>query len=114
MSLTDRAAALVTLCTLIGLWLGWLKVLRPRARRLWRRLDGALDTLGGRPPIVDNASGREIAPALPPLGERLATIEDALVHLMTTNTRMDKLTIRVDDHARRLTALESDRLDHLS
>lgn len=121
MSLTDRAAALVTLCTLVGLWLGWLKVLRPRARRLWRRVDGALDTLGGRPPIVDNESGRELAPALPPLGERLATMEDALVRLATTSERMDEESRRLDtvteqvgDLTRRVTVLETSSVERIA
>lgn len=107
MTMQDRFALVLSACTLVALWLGWLKILRPRIRKLWQRVDGALDTLGGRPPIVDNESGRELAPALPPLGERLATMEDALVRLADDRVRLDALEHRV-------TALETAAVERIA
>lgn len=124
---------IVGACTLIGIWVGWARYLGPRVRKKLRRLGGMIDSLAGRDPIVDPVSHRQIAPPLPPLGERLAGFEDeqrsqsrALEKLSTTQANqsaaLDKLATtvqslvdahkRLDDHDRRLES-HGHRLDKL-
>jgi hypothetical protein len=73
-SLSQTATSLgivLTLATLVGLWLTHYKVVRPWWRRIKRDVVGGRDVLVGRPAIVDPVSKKEIAPPLASLGERL-------------------------------------------
>jgi hypothetical protein len=71
-TLVGIASALVVV---LGAVIGWLRWVRPRARRAASRVGAALDTIAGREAIVDNITGRELAPALPSIGERMDTME---------------------------------------
>ncbi|MBO9523416.1 MAG: hypothetical protein J7518_17950 [Nocardioidaceae bacterium] len=92
----DRLAAIYTLCGLIAIWVGWVKLARPRVRKLFKGWRAAQDALLGREPIIDPASGRELAPALPGIGQRMATVEDAVKMLAENVAALDAVNRRVD------------------
>lgn len=97
MNLADISATTglaLSLCALLAVLGGWLRWARPRWRKIKNDALGARDALVGRDAIVDRASGREVAPAIPGIGQRMATVEQALVTLV--------------DNEHRLTALEHD------
>lgn len=102
----DRLAAIYTLCGLLALWVGWLKVARPKWRRFRDRVSGTLDSIAGREPIVDKSSGRELAPRMPPIGEHLANINDRLNQLSDVRGTLD-------NHEGRLQALEDSRVEKI-
>lgn len=85
---------------------GWAKWFLPRWRKVWRRANSALDTIGGSDAIVDPSSGRELRPAQPPLGTRLASLEDAVVQIVGVVTEMSELRNTVSQHEERLGSLE--------
>jgi len=92
----DRLAAIYTACGLLALWVGWIKLARPKLRRARNRVSGAIDALMGREAISDPVSGKELAPALPGIGQRMATVEDTLAKLTEVVSEQAKLNGRVD------------------
>lgn len=88
---------------------GWVKTVMP----MWRRLTGTLDALGGRPPLVDKASGKEVAPALPPLGVRLSNIDDNLARLADTIDSLNDAHRRIDAVEQRVSVLEDSRVERV-
>jgi hypothetical protein len=95
---SDRLVAVYTLCGLLVLWVGWIKAVRPKIRRFRTRWNQAGDALLGRDPIVDTITGREVSPALPGIGQRMATVEDAVKTLTDTVARLDAINERLDRH----------------
>jgi len=83
---------------------GWLKWIRPKIRATRREFRAARDSLLGREAITDSMTGSEIAPAVPGIGQRMATIEAALGELVNLHRRLD-------GHERRLDDLESKDLE---
>lgn len=75
----------------------------PQVRAFCRRVDGTLDAIVGREAYVDTASGRRV-PALPPLTNRVANVEEAIIRL----TRFEE---RVGSLEHRVTALEDGRVE---
>lgn len=70
---------------------GLTRWLRPIWRR-WR-LDrrAERDALIGRPPVVDSITGKELVPALPGIGQRMANVEQVLVGIAESRQRLDDL-----------------------
>lgn len=66
----------------------------------------ARDTLVGRDAVVDTITGKEIAPALPALGQRMDTVERA-VAVLADQHRM------LGDHEDRIKALEDARVERV-
>lgn len=97
------ALGIVGLITAVG---GWLKVIRPRWRRARAQFIAAKDSIIGRPAELDSITGREIAPALPGVGMRLASIEDHNGRLTEAVASLAKSHERLDDHETRISALE--------
>lgn len=102
------------LVVVLGALLAWLRWIRPKVRRAVGRTGAALDTIAGRPPIVDNITGRELAPALPSIGERMASVEqrvDRLVEVIEGQHRQD---VRLDDHEHRIEQLENAAIERIA
>lgn len=95
----------ITICTLLGLIFAWLRWLRPRYRNARNKAVAISDALIGREAITDTITGRELAPALPGIGQRMETVERAVAHIA------DLLTTQ-HDQDQRLAALET-RVDTL-
>lgn len=98
----DGLQVALTTCTLLALWVGWVKAVRPKVRQFVRRWTSAGDALVGRPSIYDPASGRELAPELPGIGQRMATVEDAVKTLTETVAALDSINHRLDRHERQI------------
>lgn len=99
---SNRLVAVYTLCGLLVLWVGWIKAVRPKIRRFWARWTGVGDALLGREPIFDPASGRELSPALPGIGQRMATVEEAVTTLTQTVAELDAINKRLDRHEQQI------------
>jgi hypothetical protein len=100
MNLADLSATTglaLSVCALLAILGGWLKWVRPRWHKVKNDALGARDALVGREAIIDRASGLEVSPAIPGIGTRMATVEQALITLV--------------DNEQRLTALEGDVAD---
>lgn len=89
---TELALALGGLLVMVG---GWLRWVRPKWRHFKNDALGARDVLVGRDAIIDRASGREVAPAIPGIGHRMATVEQALTTLVNNEHRLSALEIDV-------------------
>lgn len=100
------------LATVLGLFLtvvAVVKVVLPAAKlfsRGWRKFTGSLDAIVGRDAITDPADGRVLAPALPGIGQRMSTVEDAVKTLTQVVADQRELRDRVDAHETRLNVLE--------
>lgn len=88
------------------------KVLVPAwrwARRVATRFGAALDTLGGRPPIIDRVTGQELSPEVPPLGIVLADMSQRLDKVANVNDRLDRIEGRVDTVESAVSGLLADK-----
>lgn len=88
-----------------AIWVGWVKYLGPKVKGGWDKIVGFFQAIAGRDAIIDKASGIEKAPAVPPLGHRLASIDDTLSKLLTViestqdaHHRIDSVEKRVNGH----------------
>ncbi|WP_232676662.1 hypothetical protein [Nocardioides sp. R-C-SC26] len=91
---------MIGVLAILGVIVTWYRWVKPRWRRLVSRTTVALDSIVGRDPIVDEITGHELAPALPGIGQRMATVEEAVKTLADQHGR-------IDDIDRRVRALES-------
>lgn len=104
---TDALVGLViSVCVLGGILVGWAKWLRPRYRRNRDRFVSAMDSLVGRDAVYDSITGKEIAPALPGMGVRMAQQEQQMQVLTDAVAKIAESHERLDDHERRLHKLE--------
>lgn len=106
----ERLNVLYVLCGLLVLWGGWVKAVRPRLRRLLRSWQAASDALLGRDAIYDSITGEERVPALPGIGQRMSTVEDAMKTLVDAVADQRRLQQHVMDHEARISSLERDEL----
>jgi hypothetical protein len=97
------AGAVVALITGLA---GWWRWVRPRIERV--KKDGAAmrDAVLGREVVVDSITGRELAPALPGIGVRMAHQEDqmrlltdAVSKIADSHRRLEHVEQRVDEIA---------------
>lgn len=64
------------------------------------------DSILGRDAVVDSITGKELAPALPGIGQRMDTVERALVALADQHAA-------IEDHETRIKALEEARVERV-
>lgn len=100
----DLLQTIVVLGGALAVLGGWLKWIRPRVRNTRREFRAARDSLLGREAITDSMTGAEISPAVPGIGQRMATIETALGELVNLHKRLD-------GHESRLVDLEKKDLE---
>lgn len=100
------AAAIGTLVVLwkylVKAWKGW--------RALRAKSVAITDSILGREAVVDSITGKEIAPALPGMGVRMARWEQQLEALTSVVTQLAKQNEMFVEHDHRITAAER-RLD---
>lgn len=86
---------LIGVGALLGLFVGFWRWVRPRTKRVAADANAVRDVLLGRDAIFDSITGRELAPALPGIGQRTATLEHAVTQLADQQVRLDDLDRRV-------------------
>lgn len=85
---------------------GWWKRVRPWWKGLKRDLIGGRDALLGREAVTDSITGKELAPAQPGVGVRIANVESAIVTLAQLHVDINDLKASRDEHGQRITKLE--------
>lgn len=86
--MNDVADTLLAVGAVLALLAGWARWLRPRWRRVMRDVKAARDSLLGREAVVDTITGKEISPALPGVGARMAHQEQQMDLLTMTVTKL--------------------------
>ncbi len=119
-SLSQTATSLgivLGLVSLVGALLAHYKVVRPWWRKLKGDVTSGRDVLVGRPPIIDPVSKKQIAEALPSLGERLEVhqtkINGSLQDIVTLLESQQAQDHRINDHEARLHALETAAVERI-
>lgn len=105
----DTIQIALTVGSLAVAWLSVTKVALPFwhwCKRTSSKVGGALDTLGGREPIIERATGKELSPAVPPLGMVLAEMKAELARVGDVGERIDRVDARLDRQEARLDGLE--------
>lgn len=91
----EIALAIVAFSAAIAaLWTGWRRTTKVVAEGR-KDVRAFKDAILGRDAIIHPESGVELAPAVPGIGARMATIESAVVEMANTHQRVDRLEIRV-------------------
>ena len=104
---------LLALATLLGVLVGWFRLVRPRILRGRSEVTAIHDSILGRDAIVDSITGREIEPALPGVGVRLAATEEHLGVLAQAVATIAESHVRLEDHEQRLTRLEEASVERI-
>jgi len=106
LSAGEIGAGIVLFGSVVAVLAGGWRWGRPRWKTVRRRVSAVLDSVGGRDEIIDPASGKVLAPALPAIGVRMADMED---WRRTHDEQMALLTeavSRLADQGDKLAALE--------
>lgn len=106
MRANDWATFAYTVAGIIVITIGWWKGVRPWLRRIRATGTAIVETLVGRDPIIDHATGKELVPAQPGLGVRMATMESAIALLADANATLA-------NHERRIGALEQNQIERI-
>lgn len=112
-NLNAATGSALSVCALLAVVASWMKWIRPHIRKT--REDGVAirDAILGRDPIIDSITKKEIAPALPGIGQRMATVEQALVTFAQNQHDLEELRSRVDGHDARIEALETGTVERV-
>lgn len=102
----DRIDLTAAAATLLGIFVGWITLIRPRWRKFVSRIVAALDTIAGREAVVDSITGRELAPALPSVGQRMDTLEQTVSKLVEAEIQRQQIDQRVTEAHQRIDLLE--------
>lgn len=102
----DLVKVIVSLATLIGaLAVINSKMFKPLIHEL-RDVVLILRSLGGQPALVSNRTGKEVEPAVPPIHERVAQLEDATLELSKTAKEMKDSNQQVAQALTQLTQIQ--------
>jgi hypothetical protein len=102
----DWVTFLLALAGLLGVLITHFRWVRPRYRRWRSQFIAARDSIIGRPAELDTITGREIAPALPGVGMRLATTEEHLGKLASAVSELVHERAAREALAHRVTVVE--------
>lgn len=107
MDLLNNTLALIVLAsaaaTAVVTWVKWI---RPWVRGLRADWIAGRDTLVGRAPVVDSITGKELAPAVPGIGQRIGSLETAIVTIAQNQHDLAQIREDVNLHDVRLQKLE--------
>jgi len=108
---------LIALGTAIASWAKWA---RPRLQQRERDRIAQRDALIGRPPIYDSITRKEISPALPGIGQRMANTEgqmaviaEAVADLVKSNQRHESHEAHLAVHDREIADLKQARVERV-
>jgi hypothetical protein len=103
-SMDALSKALIGVITLAAMVVSFYRLVRPKLRRASSDIRAGRDALVGREAVFDTITGKEIAPALPGIGVRMATTELQM-------TTLTEAVATLADNDGRLTSLELWRAD---
>ena len=106
LNINDTVGLVLTFLSILALLAAFFKWLRPKFRRAARDIQAGRDALVGRDAVVDSITGKELAPALPGVGQRTAALEDSVTMLTTAMTKLADTHVRLESHDRRIGRLE--------
>ena len=101
--LSKLLATVIGLLTVTFTFFRWV---RPQVKRAASDIQAGRDALIGREAIFDSITGKELSPALPGIGVRMATTEQQMSVLTDAVAKLADSTLRLDDHDQRLRRLE--------
>jgi hypothetical protein len=94
----------------LATWLAWL---RPRYKKSKADAAAIRDAILGRDAVKDSITGKELAPPLPGIGQRMATQETQMAEITTavaqiaaTHLQLARMDQAIDEHEERIKALE--------
>jgi hypothetical protein len=105
-SLSEWEAAIVLTGLALATLFGWIKVVRPRIRRVVHKFTAASDSILGREAVVDSITGVERSPALPGIGVRMADVENHVAGMASALQSIAASHVVLEDHEHRLVRLE--------
>jgi hypothetical protein len=116
--LNDSLELVIVVGSALAVVAGWWRWVRPRWRAFRSKTTAALDSLVGRPAVVDTITGEERIPALPGIGVRMdmqekqmASLTDTVATLAKVVEHQSRLDGISEDHEKRITALEAARVE---
>jgi len=107
--LSKFLATVIGIATAVFAFFRWV---RPRMKSLASDVRAGRDALVGREAVLDSITGKELVPALPGIGVRMATTEEQLGRLAEAFTELVRTTGRVESHEQLLEDHEG-RIRHL-
>lgn len=120
LALSERIGLILGLLTLVGILVSWVKWWRPKYLNGKREAVAIRDAILGRDAVRDTITGKELAPSLPGIGQRMATVEQALVTLADNAHRLGVVEDTQDEHAAhiaenraRIEALEASQVERI-
>lgn len=96
----------LSLCALLAVLGGWLRWIRPRWRNGRREITAVRDAILGREAQFDSITGKEISPALPGMGVRMAHQEQQMELITSAVARLAETHERLENHESRIKKLE--------
>jgi hypothetical protein len=101
----EKLGLVLTVLGILSVLGGWLRWGRPRVAQAQREAVAMRDAILGRDSVRDTITGRELAPALPGIGVRMAHQEDqmrlltdAVSKIADSHVRLENVEARVDRH----------------
>lgn len=111
---------LAALAVIAGVFLGFLRWVRPKLQRVGSEARAGLDALVGREEIRDSITGKVLVPALPGIGVRMDTNEHELREQRAALTTLAEAVGKIadnqgqlTDHERRLKVLEEAHVERV-
>jgi hypothetical protein len=92
---------------------GWLRWVRPKLKKTAGEVVAIRDSILGRDPIVDTITGREIEPALPGIGVRMASNEKQLGVLANAVAQIAHSHAQLENHEDRISRLEAGAVERV-
>lgn len=110
-------ATVIAIITALGSWWRWG---RPKVVQARREVTAMRDAILGREPMVDSITGREVQPALPGIGVRMAHQEDqmrlltdAVSKIADSHQRLEHIETRVDGLEEDVADLKAGRMERI-
>lgn len=111
---TNEAVALALgITALLGVFVGWVRWVRPKIRNGRREVVAVRDAILGRDAIHDSITGKEIEPALPGMGVRMAHQEQQMQILTEAVAKIADSHLALENLEKRVKVLEDARMERV-
>lgn len=109
----EQVTVIVGAIAILGALVTFTRWARPRWRSLTQTLVAIRDTFLGRDAIRDSITGREIEPAQPSMGIRLANVETGLTELVRQDARLTHVEGEIDNLKDDVASLKDARIERV-